>query len=451
MEEVETENRVNFITCIKWVKRGVARGQPEKVQLSKAELVQVIKDTKKKLRVTNEGAPQGESSTQDEFNLENYDDENEEESTASALGISSLADLQNNAEDNFSESDDSDKEDEIIKPTDNLILAGHVEGDASTLEVYIYNEEEESLYVHHDILLPAFPLCFEWLDYEPNAPKGNYCAVGSMTPIIQVWDLDIINCIEPAFSLGKTGSVKKNRARVGHKDAVLSLAWNKSYEHVLASGSVDKTILLWDLETKTPNTTITAFNEKVQCLQWHKLEAQTLLAGACDKKAKIFDCRSPESHQTWDIHGEVETLVWNPLQPFSFFAGSDSGHLQYFDCRQGQLWSVEAHEKEVTGLVVSNQCPGLLVTSSPDGAVKIWDYTQDQVTFVHEKDFNLGQVQCLDLSPDAPFVIAAGGDNKSNNFLVHDLRNMDVVKNTFGTRQLEELVPDTNEESMNTD
>ena len=107
-----------------------------------------------------------------------------------------------------------------------------------------------------------------------------------MTPIIQVWDLDIINCIEPAFSLGKTGSVKKNRARVGHKDAVLSLAWNKSYEHVLASGSVDKTILLWDLETKTPNTTITAFNEKVQCLQWHKLEAQTLLAG----NLKIYWC-----------------------------------------------------------------------------------------------------------------------------------------------------------------
>lgn len=100
-----------------------------------------------------------------------------------------------------------------------------------------------------------------------------------MTPIIQVWDLDIINCIEPAFKLGKTGSVKKNKPRVGHKDAVLSLAWNKTYEHILASGSVDKTILLWDLENQTPSTTIKSFSDKIQCLQWHKLEAQTLLAG----------------------------------------------------------------------------------------------------------------------------------------------------------------------------
>jgi periodic tryptophan protein 1 len=94
----------------------------------------------------------------------------------------------------------------------------------------VYNEDEGALYVHHDILLPSFPLCFEWLDYEPNAPKGNYCAIGSMSPVIEVWDLDIINCIEAAFSLGKVPSAKNNRPRVGHRDAVLSLAWNKNFE-----------------------------------------------------------------------------------------------------------------------------------------------------------------------------------------------------------------------------
>lgn len=32
--------------------------------------------------------------------------------------------------------DDSEKDDDIIKPDDNLIVVGHVEGDVSTLEIY---------------------------------------------------------------------------------------------------------------------------------------------------------------------------------------------------------------------------------------------------------------------------------------------------------------------------
>lgn len=35
-----------------------------------------------------------------------------------------------------SDDNDSEKEDDIIKPDDNLVLLGHVDGDASILEVY---------------------------------------------------------------------------------------------------------------------------------------------------------------------------------------------------------------------------------------------------------------------------------------------------------------------------
>lgn len=39
----------------------------------------------------------------------------------------------------------------------------------------VYNESEGSLYVHHDVMLPDFPLCLEWLSYDPsdNCP-GNF-------------------------------------------------------------------------------------------------------------------------------------------------------------------------------------------------------------------------------------------------------------------------------------
>lgn len=48
-----------------------------------------------------------------------------------------------------------------------------------------------------------------------------------MSPIIDIWDVDMVGALEPEFSLGRKKSKKKKLAAIGHKDAVLSLSWNK--------------------------------------------------------------------------------------------------------------------------------------------------------------------------------------------------------------------------------
>ncbi|CAH2990329.1 unnamed protein product [Chilo suppressalis] len=389
----ENTPTVSLVSCMHFVRRGIAKAVPEKIELTEKELETIIKQTADELRITEAGedvsdedeeagasAPrEPPSNPDDEFDFENYDTED----TSNPIGIGSVATLPNlgDLSENVqirTEGPDSDEEDDIIKATDNLLLVGHVESDASVLEVYIFNKDEGSFYVHHDIILPWFPLCIEWLSHDPSDPQpGNLCALGGMDPVIQVWDLDIENCLEPAFKLGKKPNKKKKTKRVGHKDAVLDLSWNRNFSHVLASGSADNTVLLWDLDQGSPHTKLSYFDDKVQSVQFHPLEAQTLLTGSCDGNARVTDCRQPEAHRNWKLPPEIERVTWDRQKPYCFAMSNNEGKVAYVDCRQDEpLWTITAHEKEVTGLILSEQMPGMMITVSTDGKLKTWDITR---------------------------------------------------------------------------
>jgi hypothetical protein len=79
------------------------------------------------------------------------------------------------------EDDLSDVEQEEITPDDLVVLCGRTENkDDSRMEVYVYDNENASLYVHHDFILQSFPLSVAWMTqdprFEPDA-KTQVCSV----------------------------------------------------------------------------------------------------------------------------------------------------------------------------------------------------------------------------------------------------------------------------------
>ncbi|CAK9831417.1 Periodic tryptophan protein 1 homolog [Anthophora retusa] len=452
---------MSVIPCTAWVRKGVASTNPEKIELTPEELEQIIKHTQSELQDAendsngehdeimaekNQTESKFDTSKIDEYNFDKYDDE----SGTIYCNIGNIATFGKDGKDPLITEDDNDseKEDDIIKSDDNFVLVGNVEEDASILEVFVYNEAEGSFYCHHDILLPSFPLCIEWLNFDPSDSKpSNLCAIGYMTPVIEVWDLDVIDCLEPIYRLGHKPNKKKNKKRVGHKDAVLDIAWNENYMHVLASGSVDQTVLLWDLENGTPVNKFDSFNEKVQSLKWHPTETHKLLTGCADKMVRLLDCKYATIAQSWIAMGEVERVLWNRFDSNYCIVSTANGYLQYIDIRKEKpIWNIEAHTKEVTGLSLSSSCPGFLVTSANDGVIKVWDIINNtEPWLVWELKSNLGALLCLASNPDSPFVFAAGGDNKAHNFKVFDFSEISQVRESFQDRKCVVLQNDTDD------
>jgi len=122
--------------------------------------------------------------------------------------------------------DEDELDDMTYRDTDMPLVALRAGEDISQMEVYIYedvDDDEPNLYLHHETVLPAFPLCVAWSSYHPTLgySRGNLAAVGSFLYGIDVWDLNDVDSLEPLLSLGghyverskvSTSSKKKKKA-----------------------------------------------------------------------------------------------------------------------------------------------------------------------------------------------------------------------------------------------
>ncbi|PHT30553.1 hypothetical protein CQW23_29858 [Capsicum baccatum] len=145
-----------------------------------------------------------------ELDMDNYDDE-EDGIELFGSGLKDLYYASNDLDPYLKDKDNDSEEDDdmIIRPDDSVIVCASNEDDVSQLEANP-SDGEINMYVQRAIIIPAFPLCTAWLDCPiKGGERGNFIAVSSMEPAIEIWDIDIIDEVHPSVILGGIDDIKK--------------------------------------------------------------------------------------------------------------------------------------------------------------------------------------------------------------------------------------------------
>ncbi|KAL6937816.1 hypothetical protein ACO0RG_004340 [Hanseniaspora osmophila] len=449
-------------TC--WVPKGFAKEFPESYELNDEEMERINKMaeqmnlnesenfkplTKKDITQDQESEEFKYADDEDlkKFNLDKYDDDEEDDNDeiteasnyqqADAnfdgsilpgttqieqdgqhyLELPNVKD-NNNADSDHEEDDiilqEEEKQDLQIYKTDNLVLATRtdMEGDLSYLDVYVYDDgddnqeyaRESSLYMHHDVMLPAFPLCVEWINYKPNPNSeeiannsdnlGNFAAIGTFDPNIEIWNLD---CVEKTFP---------DAILQGHKDAILSLSHNEIHRNVLCSTSADSTVKIWDLNNTSK--CVETFKKihgksKVSCSQWNNFE---LLTAGYDSRIALTDVREgAKSSRYWKISSneELETIKFS-ADKTHVLTGTDNGNVYCFDTRNpnsSPVWTLKAHDAGLSCLNINQTIDNMFVTAAMgEKVVKIWKYENNRPKLVTTRDFGIGNILTTSFAPD---------------------------------------------------
>ncbi|KAI0303674.1 WD40-repeat-containing domain protein [Multifurca ochricompacta] len=383
-----------------------------------------------------------------EYNLDTYDEEGD--GPASTLGpftnIKGLQFYRDNDDDPYitlkEDDNELEREENEVLPTDNVLITAIVEQNLPQLHFFVYDEVTEYMGPHHDLLLSSMPLCLEWLDYpissttssnvdsmdtgdgDGSVPSpsqfGNYIAIGTMDPEIEIFSVDLLDSVYPDLVLGNpketaahvpepAGTGKKKRKKTRHRaasekyhvDAVLSLSWNRTARQMLASGSADRTVKLWDLSRDPKEGALRSFEK----LHKDKVQAPTvLISGSYDRTVRVFDSRAPDASVGAVVGADVEAIRWDPWDNHGFYVSLENGMVVNFDARTlpsdlGQAsparFTIAAHDGAACALDVNTHIRGCLATAGTDKMVKIWNVQGDeaggkrQVSLVAGRDLGL--------------------------------------------------------------
>ncbi|KAJ5816310.1 NACHT and WD40 domain protein [Penicillium robsamsonii] len=225
------------------------------------------------------------------------------------------------------------------------------------------------------------------------SPNGQLLASGSLDKTLRLWDT-------------ATGALQQTLE--GHTDWVESVAFSPD-GRLLASSSNDKTICLWDTAIGALQQTLKGHTDSVQSVTFSP-DGQLLASGSDDETVRLWDTATGALQQTLKGHTDwVQSVAFSPDGRL-LASSSDDKTILLWDTARGALQqTLEGHTDSVQSVTFSPDGQ-LLASGSDDETVRLWETATGalQQTLEGHTDW----VQSVAFSPDGR-LLASSSDDKT--------------------------------------
>lgn len=157
----------------------------------------------------------------------------------------------------------------------------------------------------------------------------------------------------------------------GHGNAVTCLTFDHTNEY-LYSGSADKSVIVWNLETNRLAKKYKGHVAIIHSVSAPKKLLNLLATGSDDGTVKIFDTRTKKQSHDF-THKYPITVVCLSEMGDRVFSGGIDNIIRCYNLKTGKIeYTLEGHMDTVSSLAISHD-GSFLMSNSFDETVRIWD------------------------------------------------------------------------------